>query len=74
MPVIENEINTDTSRVFVKFACGISKENEPQIGNDSLIEEPASFEPNYSYDISLADTYDIQITWPSDFDSDCDEE
>ena len=72
--VIENEMNADTAREFVKFACAISEEKEPQIGGDGLFEEPASFDPNSNYDISFADAYDVQITWPSDFDSDCDEE
>ena len=72
--VIENEMNADTAREFVKFACAISEEKEPQIGGDGLFEEPASFDPNSSYDISFADAYDVQITWPSDFDGDCDEE
>ena len=62
--VIENELNADAAREFVKFACAISEEKEPQIGDDGLFEEPASFDPNSSYDISFADAYDAQITWP----------
>ena len=72
--VIENEMKADAAKEFVKFACAIFEEKEPQIGDDGLFEEPACFDPNSSYDISFADAYDVRITWPSNFDSDCDEE
>ena len=66
--VIENEMNEDAAREFVKFACAVSEEKEPQIGGDGLFEEPVSFDPNSCYDIRFADAYDAHITWPADFD------